>query len=238
MSFLREWARRVAGSVGRGHSDSDLREQLRVHAQMAAERAQRADEPADAAARESAIRHGGVTQALKALQDQRGLPWLADLGRDVRYGLRGLTRDRGFTAVVILLLGLGIGANTSVFSLINALMLRTLPVGAPEQLVYLASHYPREPRNPGLDWKYYELFREQNHVSSDFVGTSPARLQIAGAGLEPEELHGEYVVGGFFSALGIRPAIGRLIAKRTTERMPRTCMLPWSAGPTGSATSI
>jgi hypothetical protein len=88
----------VAGSFRRGRSDRDLQEELRVHARMAAESEQRAGEPAQAAARAVVIRQGGVTQALEGLRDQRGLPWFADLDRDVRYGLRGLTRDRGFTA--------------------------------------------------------------------------------------------------------------------------------------------
>jgi predicted permease len=163
--------------------------------------------------------------------DKRGLPWLADLTGDVRYGLRGLIRDRGLTTVVILLLALGIGITTSVFTLIDALMLRTLPVRAPEQLVYLLSHYPGDPRYPGLDWKYYELFRDQNHVFSDLVGTSPAHFQVATAGAGPEELRGEYVVGRFFPALGLHPAAGRLITDdddRMTDADVNVAVVSWS----------
>jgi predicted permease len=215
MSFLREWAHRLAGTFRRGRSDSDLREELRVHAEMAAESAARAGEPAEAAARAAAIRHGRVTQALEAQRDQRGLPWIADLGGDARYALRGFVRNPAFSGVVILSLAIGIGANTALFSLINALMLRSLPVRAPEQLVYLLSHYPGEPRNPGLSWRDYEQFRDQNHVFSDFVGTSigrDANFEVIAAGSGPETVRGEYVVGAFFPALGIRPAIGRLIS--------------------------
>jgi hypothetical protein len=122
VAYLREWALRLAGTFRRGRSDRDLLDELRVHAQIAAESAQRSGEPVDGATRAAAIRHGSVTQALEAQRDQRGLPWLADLHGDVRYGLRGLIRDRGLTLVVILLLALGIGSTTSVFTLIDALM--------------------------------------------------------------------------------------------------------------------
>jgi len=179
MSFLREWAHRLAGTFRRGRSDSDLREELRVHAEMAAESAARAGEPAEAAARAAAIRHGRVTQALEAQRGQRGLPWIADLGGDTRYALRGFVRNPAFSAVVILSLAIGIGANTALFSLINALMMRSLPVREPDRLVYLLSHYPGEPRNPGMSWRDYEQFRDQNHVFSDFVGTSIGRIAIS-----------------------------------------------------------
>src|SRR4029077_10078077 len=91
------------------------------------------------AARAAAIRSGGMAQALEALRDQRGLPWLADLGRDARYGARMLARQPAFTAVAVLSLALGIGANTAIFTLINTLMLRTLPVRDPQQLVALST---------------------------------------------------------------------------------------------------
>ena len=232
MTYLREWAHRLAGTFHRGRSDGDLLEELRVHAEMAAGSAQRAGEPVETAPRTAVIRHGAVAQALEAQRDQRGLPWLADLHGDVRYGLRGLIRDRGVTTVIILLLALGIGSTTSVFTLIDALMLRTLPVRAPEELVYLLSHYPGDPRNAGLDWKYYELFRDQNHVFSDFVGTFPAwHLQVATAETVAEELRGEYVVGRFFPALGLDPAAGRLITDeddRIASADANVAVVSWS----------
>jgi putative ABC transport system permease protein len=134
------------------------------------------------------------------------------LRHDVRYGLRLMGRAPGFTAAVVLLLALGIGANTAIFSLIDAVMLRRLPVQQPDQLVELVSTYPGEPRMNHFGWKFYEHYRARNHVFSDLIGVRPVRFQVAVNGADRESLYGEYVVGDFFSVLGIRPAIGRLIA--------------------------
>jgi predicted permease len=131
--------------------------------------------------------------------------------QDVRYGLRQLRRSPGFTAVAVTTLALGIGANTAIFSLINTLMLRFLPVRDPEQLVELLHRYPGEPRMNGFSWQSYEHFREQNHVFSGVIGFGPSRFSVRGPGLTPETVDGEYVVGDYFPALGVKPAIGRLI---------------------------
>ena len=131
--------------------------------------------------------------------------------RDVRYALRILRRSSGFTAVAVLTLALAIGANTAIFSLINTLMLRLLPVQHPEQLVELLSRYPGEPRANGFSWQTYEHFRDNNHVFSGLIGADDSRFNVRGEGLEPETVNGEYVVGSFFPVLGIKPVIGRLI---------------------------
>jgi predicted permease len=132
------------------------------------------------------------------------------LAQDIRYALRMMRRTPGFTAVAILSLALGIGANTAIFSLIDTLMLRPLPVGEPGRLVEILGRY-RETRGNQIAWKYYEHFRDGNHVFSDLLATAPARFRLAGDRLDPEVADGEYVAGNYFSALGLRPAAGRLL---------------------------
>src|ERR1035437_9825089 len=136
---------------------------------------------------------------------------LATLWQDVRYALRAMRRTPGFTAVALLSLALGIGANTAIFSLIHTLMLRLLPVHEPEQLVELLNKYPGEPHVNGFSWQSYQHFRDNNHVLSDLTGSSPARFNVRGEGLEAETVDGAYVVSNFFPALGVKPAAGRLI---------------------------
>ena len=132
--------------------------------------------------------------------------------QDLRYGFRMLTKNPGFTAVTVITLALGIGANTAIFSLINTLMLRLLPVREPGQLVELLTRYPGDPRVNAFSWSSYGHFRDHNHVFSGLIGTSgPSRLNVRSESLEPETLTGEYVVGNFFPVLGVKPAIGRLI---------------------------
>jgi predicted permease len=135
------------------------------------------------------------------------------IAQDTRYALRMMRRTPGFTAAAVLSLALGIGANTAVFSLINALMLRTLPVGQPEQLVELLQKYPGEPRGNGY-WspQSYAYYRDNNHVFSALIAaTPPSRFNVRAQAKEPEIVNGQYVAGDFFAGLGVRPAIGRLI---------------------------
>ena len=148
---------------------------------------------------------------------------LETLWQDVRYALRMMRRSPGFTAVAVLSLSMGIGANTAIFSLINILMLRLLPVKDPQQLVELLSRYPGEPRINAFSWQSYEHYRDHNQVFSGLIGTSgPTRLNVRSEGLEPETLTGESVVGNFFPVLGMTPAIGRLIGPEdnSTETAP------------------
>jgi predicted permease len=120
----------------------------------------------------------------------------------------------------VLSLGLGIGANTAIFSLINTLMLRTLPVQEPEQLVELLQKYPGEPRGNGFfTWPSYEYYRDHNHVFSALIATSAqSRFIVRCEGLEPESVNGEYVTGNFFPVLGVKPTIGRLISPQDDPR--------------------
>ena len=134
------------------------------------------------------------------------------LWQDFRYAIRALRRSPGFTAVALLSLALGIGANTSIFSLINTLVLRMLPVPEPQQLVEFLILYPGDPPLNVFSYQSYEYFRDHNHVFSGLTGVRPARFNVRGDGLEPEAADGESVVGNIFQMLGVKPAIGRLIA--------------------------
>ncbi len=131
--------------------------------------------------------------------------------QDVRYALRQLRKNPGFTAVAVLTLALGIGANTAIFSLVNTLMLHMLPVRDPGQLVELLHRYPGEPHFNGFSSRAYELMRDHNHVFSGLIAAAYQSFHVRAEGLEPQILQGGYVAGNFFPVLGVEPAIGRLI---------------------------
>jgi predicted permease len=133
---------------------------------------------------------------------------------DLRYAIRQLRNNPGFTAVAILTLALGIGANTAIFSLVNTVMLRLLPVEHPEQLVEFLQTYPGYPRGGlGLSADSYEHFRANNHVFSDLTGTRFDNLtKVRIDGSESELVVCEFVAGNYFPLLGLKPEIGRLIA--------------------------
>jgi hypothetical protein len=139
MRILREWSHRLFGALLQRRRDSDLEQELRLHRELAAEDAQRRGLNPTDSARAARLKAGGTSQAMDALRDQRGVPWLDDLARDVSHGLRTLRRTPVFTAVALLTLALGIGANTAIFSIVNGVILRPLDYPRPEQLMYLTT---------------------------------------------------------------------------------------------------
>ena len=202
---------RVRSLLRRKSMDAALDEEIQSHLRMAAEERMKQGGTAEQA-RVSAVREfGNVTLVKETARDIWGWGWLEVFFQDIRFGQRQLRKHPGFTGVAVLTLALGVGANTSIFSLINTLMLRMLPVRDPESLVELLHQYPGEPRMNGFSWQSYEHFRDHNHVFSGLIGFSPSRFFLRSEGLGGQTEDGEYVVGDYFSVLGVKPAIGRLI---------------------------
>ena len=139
MATLREWVSRLWGTLRGNRPDRDLEEELRLHLELATDDARRPGGSPENAARAARIRSGGTAQAMEALRDQRGLPWLQDLASDVRYGCRMLAKNPGFTIVAVLSLAIGIGANCAIFSFADALLLRPLPVARPGEVFTVGS---------------------------------------------------------------------------------------------------
>jgi putative ABC transport system permease protein len=154
---------------------------------------------------------------------------LETLWQDVRYAFRTLQRTPGFVTIAVLSLALGTGANTAIFSLINALMLRQLPVQDPQQLVEFLQKYPGEPRGNGF-WspQSYQHFRDYNHVFSGLIGFNIATLSLRAEGMGTETVDGQYVVGDFFPMLGVKPAIGRLIGSQDDSGNTAVAVVSWS----------
>jgi len=143
---------------------------------------------------------------------------LERLRQDVRYALRMMRRSPGFTAVAVLSLALGTGANTAIFSLIDTVMLRMLLVRDPGRLVELLHRFPGEPHLNGFSWQAYRYYLDHNHVLAGLIGAARASsprgssFRVRSDGVEPERVNGVYVTGNFFPVLGVEPALGRLIS--------------------------
>src|SRR6185369_8965990 len=136
--------------------------------------------------------------------------------QDLRFAARTLSRQPGFTAIAVFTLAVGIGANTAIYSVVDATMLRTLPYAEPERLMRVSLTVPGSPdrRAPqpadGMVWSYpkYSLFRQIQDVYDDTAVYRPATFNLTGSG-EPERVLGEIVGADYFKVLGSRPLVGR-----------------------------
>ncbi len=206
---MRTIRQRFLALFRRGRLDRELSEEIGAHLAMQEEEfRQQGMDPASAraAARRT---FGGVAQTEEAYRDRRGIPWLEIAAKDIRYALRGLRRSPGFTAAAVISLALGIGANTAIFSLFHALMLRMLPVARPDELVSLY-----RTGGWGKGYSSYPLYLELAKRSDLFNGvlarTGVAKVRYTPPGGRPQFTQREFVSGNYFSVLGVAPALGRL----------------------------
>ena len=141
---------------------------------------------------------------------------MSNLLRDLRYGVRMLARTPAFTAVAILSLALGIGANATVFSLMDAVMLRSLPVQNPDQIVLVATGVTGEPPHTDFSYPLYKSLRDNNQAAT-LIGYAETNFGIA-AGDRTDRIHGEMVSANYFDVLGVAPAMGSAFAPQ--DEMP------------------
>ncbi len=130
------------------------------------------------------------------------------LFRDIRYGVRSLLKRPGFTAIALVALALGIGANTAIFSLVNAVLLRPLPFAEPDRLVWVWGNIKSGGNRASVSPPDFLDYRQQNNTFEEFAASLPLRLNYTG-GDEPERLEASGVTGNYFQALGAKPAFGR-----------------------------
>jgi predicted permease len=195
--------------------DADFADELAQHLEAAtADNIRRGMTPVEAA-RRARIALGGIEQTRELHRDARGLPWLEDLGRDVRFALRSLAKSPGFTAVAVLTLALGIGANTAIFSVINSALLQPLPYPHPEQLVYVMETMPDGRPNGSVSGGAFKDWREHSSKFADLAVYEDIRRNLTGMGT-PERVTGLQASAEFLPTLGVAPMIGRDFAASET----------------------
>ena len=158
-----------------------------------------------AARRRSSL--GGVEQTRQAYRERQTLPWLETLGQDLRFGLRMLQKSPGFTAIAIVTLALGIGANTAIFSIVNGVLLNPLPFPHPEQLVVLHASKPNFEFG-SVSYPNFQDWRKDNHTFSSMAISRGYYFSLTGMGAA-EQLDGQFMTSGFFETLGVKPLLGR-----------------------------
>ncbi len=211
MRFLKILQRRLRALFRKRVQERELDDELRFHLESHIEQSVARGMP-PAAAREAALREfGGVAQIEEECRDQRGIRLVETLVRDASYALRVLHKSPGFTAVAVLSLALGIGANTAIFTLIDAVLLKNLPVKNPRQLVQLSRSNLEADNMPAFPYPFYRQLRDHNEVFSDVICWSGVNTSLR---LEnrTERIDGALVSGNYFDALGVQPQLGRLLS--------------------------
>ncbi|PYU00047.1 MAG: hypothetical protein DMG38_09170 [Acidobacteria bacterium] len=193
--------------------DRELDEELGAYLEMAAAEKMKQGMSRMEALRSVRLERGSVEVSKEVVRSGGWETLVETCWRDLCFAVRMLRKSPGFTAVAVLTLGLGIGSNTAIFSLINAVMLRVLPVYEPEALLQLNIENPRRPGAPSIGFTnpLWEQIRDRQNVFSDVFSWSEDRFDLAQGGAV-QLVHSMWISGNFFSALRIRPAAGRLIA--------------------------
>lgn len=199
----------------RDQQDRELDEELRFYIDSLAETRMREGMPPEEAMRAARVQFGGIEQVKESVRDVRRGAWLDSIFQDIRYALRGLWNNPGFAAVIVLSLAAGIGANSALFSIVNAVLLRPLPVSHPEQLFTLASGANRSPWSGGLfSYPLFEQMRDLSRKNGDEIAAMShiARVRsLLDGDRDMEPAFVQLVSGEFFGLAGISPARGRLL---------------------------
>ena len=212
MATLREWFGRLLGTLRLRRGDADLEAELRAHTELAA----------DADGRSPRV---AVTQAMDAMRDRRGLPWLHALSADVVFGWRQLNAHRVVSLAAVLSLGLAMGATTAAFRLVDAVLLRPLPVDHPERLVFATTSFVdaqgRLDYYDSFDYPTYRRYVDLVGARADLLVVGSANLveAVLPGAIEPERVSRQYYSGNVFGVFGLQPALGRLLGP-SDDRTP------------------
>src|SRR3954468_14478352 len=203
--------------LNRRKQEEELEKELRFHLEQHTSDLMARGHSPEEARRRARIALGGTEQVKEMCRDERGTRWLSDLIRDVRYGVRVLAKQPGFTAVAALALALGIGVNTAILSAVNGFVLRPLPVEEPGEL--LSPYWGKKADAEGwgeFSYANYLDLREQNKSFSDLcawdevsAGVNSGETRNAGDDERAEVVWGELVSANYFDVMGVKPMLGR-----------------------------
>jgi predicted permease len=212
---LQVLASRFLACFRRADLDRDFADELETHLAMLAEEHVRRGLTPAAARREARLCIGGLESIRESHREARGLPFAAALVQDLRYAGRSLRRDAGFTVFAILTVGLGIGASSTIFSVVNALLLRPLPFADSGRLAWIANSGTPGPSGSTLQVGHFLDLRAENRSFSELAGYDAfygvGDSKFTGSGT-PERWTAVPVTSNFFSLLGVRPQLGRLFS--------------------------
>jgi predicted permease len=193
-------------------ADQELDEELRDHLERKTEEYIAKAMAPEEARRQARLELGGVEKVKEECRDARRVNWIQDFVQDLHFGLRMLRKSRGYTAVAVITLALGIGANTAIFTLIDAVLLKMLPVRDPEQLVQLTWTDPHGRPDDTFSYPTFEEFRDRNEVFSGVLAFASLGKVNVGVNGEGQLADGQVVSGNYYQVLGVNALVGRAIS--------------------------
>ncbi|MBE0660145.1 MAG: ABC transporter permease [Bryobacteraceae bacterium] len=228
--LLRELLARLQFFFRKRERDEDFDAEITTHLEMLIQENQQRGMSAEGARRAALISIGGLEQAKEQHRDNRGLPLLETLVQDIRYCFRTLRRDAGLAVFAILIVGLGAGASSTVFSVLNALLLRPLPFTEPDRLIWIENNLGHPDRSARtIQVGHLLALRSESRLLSDVAGYfsfAPEGGYLLRGAREPERLTGLGVTEGFFPLLGVHPHMGRhFSAEECKQNGPKAVLL-------------
>jgi predicted permease len=198
---------RLRALLFRRRMDEELQEELQFHIAMQARKNERYELDTAEAKRLARLQFGSVVRATEECREQRGVSSIEILAKDLRFALRMLCKSPGFTAIALLTVALGIGANTTMFSIVNAILLRPLPYSNPDRLVALYN-YSASDGNASFSYLDFLEWQRENRSFAFLAAYRPSDFTLAGTA-QTEHLQGALISAEFFDTLGVKPLIGR-----------------------------
>jgi putative ABC transport system permease protein len=219
MTVLRRWIARIVASLralaGSSRADDEMREEMAAHLAMHIDENLRRGMSPDEARRAALLATGGMTAAAESAHEQRGIPWFESVMADIRYAARALIAKPGYSLAVVLTLALGIGANSAMFTIVNAVILRPLPYPDPDRIVSLSSK--SNGNDIGVvDDVNYAAWRDNARSLVLCVSSGTSGVFATSAG--PQELPGMMASTTYFEVYGVRPIIGRTFSAEEDRR--------------------
>ncbi len=197
------WIKRLASSLCTRRTEDDLERELDFHLEMRAREKTSSGMPSEEARRQALHRFGSLTRTKEACRNESTLTWLAAFRQDLRYAARNMRNNPGFTAAAAACLAIGIGANATIFSFVNALLFQPLP---PD--IVMVRHISGSP----VSYPEFQDWQRLNRVFGDVFAYTPGERYTIGRGENSEHVLGETVTGNYFRTLGVLPAAGRMLA--------------------------
>ena len=216
-------------SSRRADFEREMQDEMRIHLELYQADLRRRGVPEEEARRRAFAEFGSVDARKEECRDAVGLRLVDELRGDVSYAFRLLRRSPAFTLVALLSLGLGIGANTAIFSLIDTVLVKTLPVDDPQRLFFVDNSGGKSGGSNGPPYPCFERLRDHNRFLSGIAAFDERPFKVSIDGV-PERVRGQYASGTYFDLLGVRAIHGRMLT-------PADDSEPGRGGPHGAVPS-